>query len=129
MSAKRSDSECRSRHSKNVLSGSKKRCKLLIRCGREKLLRITVSTSSSPKRSTLLGPFQSRILPSWSVEGAKRKRFAWSPDTPTRAIFTPSKARNPFEQNSEYFANTAKIWVDLLTRSKEPRSVPLTLGL
>src|SRR5437762_184875 len=60
----------------NVLSGSKKRCKLLIRCGREKLLRITVSTFSSPKRSTLLSPFQSRILPSWSVEGAKRKRFA-----------------------------------------------------
>src|SRR5207244_6765714 len=59
------------RHSKNVLSGSKKRCKLLIRCGREKLLRITVSTFSSPKRSTLLSPFQSRILPSWSVEGRK----------------------------------------------------------
>src|SRR2546430_13468032 len=100
-SERRWDGESRRRHSKNGLSGSKKRCKLLIRCGREKLLRITVSTSSSPKRSILLSPFQSRILPSWSVEGAKRKRFAWSPDMPTRAIFTPSKARNPFGRNSE----------------------------
>ena len=79
---------------------------------------------SSPRRSTHHSPCGSRTRRSWSVEGARRRRFAWSRSTPTPATSSPVPAPAPRRSrtSSPCCATGASGRADRTTRSDGPCS-------